>query len=52
MYSTKAKLIKMATKIQDGRQNVIIYFHQYMCCNVKHGIEGADVIKLRLFMNM
>ena len=31
MYATKAKLIKMATKIQDGRQNVIfIDFHQYM----------------------
>ena len=31
MYATKATLIKMATKIQDGRQNVIlIEFHQYM----------------------
>ena len=31
MYATKAALIKMATKIQDGRQNfILIEFHQYM----------------------
>ena len=29
MYATKAKLTKMTTKIQDGRQNVIfIEFYQ------------------------
>ena len=31
MYATKATLIKMVTKKQDGRQNaILIEFYQYM----------------------